>query len=182
MGKLFQLQAIWTWAPNNSQMSLNTRRSKVAHVFIVSMSIKFHSVSLLCFWDTGHFEASVPNDPKMTFNPTRWNVPHYMCYYCPQIPNFSPFHSTTSRFRATGHFETNALNDPQMTLYTTRSNIPYIYVLCDIPESQISVRFTLQSAVSELQVILVQMHRMTPKMALNTTMSKVTHIHVKITC
>ena len=128
MGKLFQLQAIWTWAPNNSQMSLNTRRSKVAHVFIVSMSIKFHSVSLLCFWDTGHFEASVPNDPKMTFNPTRWNVPHYMCYYCPRIPNFSPFHSTTSRFRATGHFETNALNDLQMTFNTTRSNIPYIYM------------------------------------------------------
>ena len=28
------------------------------------------------FWVTSHFETSVPNDPQMTLNPTRSNVPH----------------------------------------------------------------------------------------------------------
>ena len=57
-----------------------------------------------------------------------------MYYYCPRVPNFSSFHSTTSRF------ETNAPNDPQIDLNTTGSNIPHISV-SSIHESHISLRF-----------------------------------------
>ncbi len=31
----------------------------------------------------------------------------YICYYNPQVPNFSPFHSTTNHFSNTDHFEAN---------------------------------------------------------------------------
>ncbi len=54
------------------------------------------------------------------------NVPQYMCYYSPRVPNFTPFRSTR-RFRDTSHFETSALNDPQITLNPTRLNVPHMY-------------------------------------------------------
>ncbi len=49
-----------------------------------------------------------------------------------------------------------------MTLNTTRSKVPDI---CDtsVIESQISVRYSLQPSIFELQAILRQVHRMTPK-------------------
>ncbi len=37
------------------------------------------------FRDTGHFETSAPNDPKMTLNYTRSNVPMYVL----RVPHFS---------------------------------------------------------------------------------------------
>ena len=49
-----------------------------------------------------------------------------------------------------------------MTLNPTRSKVPHICVT-SIPESQISVRFALRPAIFELQAILRQVDRMTPK-------------------
>ena len=52
-----------------------------------------------------------------------------MCYQCPQLTNFTPFRSTTRRFRDTGHFETIAPNDPKLAL-NYRSNYLYMYNYC----------------------------------------------------
>ena len=52
-----------------------------------------------------------------------------------------------------------------MTLDTTKSYVPHIYhaYATSIHESQISLRFALQPAVSEIQAILRQVNWMTPK-------------------
>ncbi len=64
-----------------------------------------------------------------------------------------------------------------MTLNITRSNIhvPHICV-ASVPQYQISVRFTLQPVLFELQAILRQAHRMTHKSPLNTAMWNIPHI------
>ena len=66
-----------------------------------------------------------------------------------------------SRFRLAHHFETSALNYPKMTINTKRSKVSHI--CCRSTESQISLLFTLQKAVFELQAILRQVHWMAPK-------------------
>ncbi len=43
------------------------------HVLLVS---QISGLFALRSRDTGHFETSTPNDPKMTVNPTRSNAPH----------------------------------------------------------------------------------------------------------
>ncbi len=50
----------------------------------------------------------------------------------------------------------------QMTLNTKRSKVPHI-ILQLPPESHISLLFALQTPIFELQAILRQVHRMTPK-------------------
>ncbi len=54
---------------------------------------------------------------------------------------------------------------PQRTLKPTRSNVPITCVTW-IPDSPISVCFSLWPVVSELQAILRQMHQMNPQMTL----------------
>ncbi len=49
-------------------------------------------------------------------------------------------------------FETSALNNPKMTLNPTRSSVPHICIT-SIPESQISVLFTLWPAVAVLRQV-----------------------------
>ena len=71
----------------------------------------------------------------------------YLYNNCPRVSNFTPFHSTPSRFGVTGHFETHSSNDLKMTLNTTRSNVHHICV-SSIPESQSLVRVGLRPAVS----------------------------------
>ncbi len=75
----------------------------------------------------------------------------YMCYYCHRV-----------RFSATGHFETSTPNDPKMGLDTTRSSIHHIYVLLVSPSHKFHF-FRPQPAGFEIQAILRQEHRMTPK-------------------
>ncbi len=74
----------------------------------------------------------------------------------------SKFHPMTSHFQVTGHFEQLYQNDPKMPLSPTRSNVPHMCVT-SIHRSHISLCFTLQPAVFEIQAILRQVHWMTPK-------------------
>ncbi len=72
-------------------------------------------------------------------------------YLCQRVPNFTPFHSTTSLFRITGHFEINTANDPKMTLNNKQSTTP---------ASQIALIYALQLASFEVNTILRQVYRM----------------------
>ncbi len=61
--------------------------------------------------------------------------------YSASSPNFTQFHSTTSRFRDTRLAKiSNARNDPRMTLTTQLSKIPRLHRILT-PEDQISLRF-----------------------------------------
>ncbi len=111
------------------------------------------------FWWYMPFESSAPNDPKMTLGKIKGTP--YMHYYHPWVPNFSPFRSSTSRFWLIEHFETSSPNYSKMTFNTTRSKVPHTCIT-SVPDSQISVRFALQSAFVDLD-ILRQVHPMTPK-------------------
>ncbi len=79
------------------------------------------------FGVTGHFlDQCTQND-----------LEHYMikytpcmCYCCPWIPNFSPFHSMTSHSGVAGHFGTSAPNDPKMSLNTTRLKYHTCLYMC----------------------------------------------------
>ncbi len=71
-------------------------------------------------------------------------------------PKFHQFHSKTSCCWVTYHFEKSAQNDlkPYRVLHAC---------VTSIHEAQISLRFTLQWAIFELQAILKKVHQMTPK-------------------
>ncbi len=96
-------------------------------VFVVSQRPKFKSVLLQGFHVNGHFETSVPNDPKMTLSSKRSKVPHIqiMTAHDSQI---SLFRSTASIFQVTCtyYFETSALNDTKMCLNTKTSKAPHV--------------------------------------------------------
>ena len=72
----------------------------------------------------------------------------------PRGPNFGPFRSTTSRFRAT-RFSKNgsAPNDPKLNLNTWQSKVPCMHEILT-PEAQILLRFALRPAVSKISHIL----------------------------
>ena len=110
---------------------------------------------------TGQFETSASNDPQMTLNTKVKGTP-YTHYDYPQVPNLTLPRSTVSRFRVTGHFETHAPNDAKMTVNIKRSQVPHICVTTS-PKCQSSIRFAQRPAVFELQAILRQVHRMTPR-------------------
>ncbi len=80
-----------------------------------------------------------------------------------QAPNFTPFHCTTSLFPDTGHFETSAQNELILTLNPTRSNHTTYICITSVPESPISLHFSVRPATVEIQAILRQLHWMTPK-------------------
>ncbi len=80
----------------------------------------------------------------------------------PTTPNFTSLHPTASRFRLTGHFETSALNDPKETLNTKRPKVLYTGCISTLA-SQFSLCFALPLAIFELQAILRQVRRITPK-------------------
>ena len=75
-----------TSTPNDPKMTLDTIRSKVHHtcyLYVQSYHVfqcpNFHSASytttVSCFWVRGYSETMAPNDPKMTLNSTRSQVP-----------------------------------------------------------------------------------------------------------
>ena len=123
-------------------------------------SPKFHSILLYasCFPDTGHSKRSAPNCPEMTLNTKRSKMPHICCKYS-RVPNFTQFCSTAGRFWVTGHFERSAPNDKKMTLNTKRSKVLNIQITTT-PESKISLNFALRPAISQIQAILREVHRM----------------------
>ncbi len=107
---------------------MNPTSSNVYHICVTRVS---DSQILVCFALRQPFlsyipfsKESAPNYHKMSLNHTRSNIPPYICYQYPRVPNFTLFHSTTTHFRDAGHFEKSALNATQMTLNLTRSNVP----------------------------------------------------------
>ncbi len=99
---VFQVQAILnTSAPNESKMTLKTKRSKALLIILqLPMSPKFHSVLFYGqpFSVTIHFERSAPNDPKMTLNTKRSKVPYTYITTANDSPNFTLFCFMSSRF------------------------------------------------------------------------------------
>ena len=142
---------LWETCTERPHMILNTTWSNV-YLLLLSpsprISLRFDQRPAVS--NAGHFETSAPDDPKMTLNTTRPMVAH-TCYYCPWIPNFSPFHSKTSHFRVTGDFQTSVLNDPKMALKPTRSKVPHMCVT-NVPKSQISPQFPLLPTIFAIQV------------------------------
>ena len=107
------------------------------------------------------------------------------CYQWSSSANITPirpFHFTTDSklffgVGVTGHTHdtgTREPNDPQTHIKYFRGSQRYPMCHTNVSESQISVHFTLTSAAFEIQAILKQLHRIRPKMTLNTTRSKVT--------
>ena len=121
------------------------------------------------FRDTGHFETSALNDPKLTLNPARWNYPIYV-YLVSLIPKFHPASLFGQPFSRYSHFETSAPNDLKMNLNTTRPCVPHIYVT-SIHESQSLLQSDLRQAILEIQAILRQLHRMTSNWNPNWTLT-----------
>ncbi len=70
--------------PQNDILTLQGKRyiltlqGKRYTIPLVSPSHKFESFHSMtsCFWATGHVEKTAPNDPKITLNATRPNIPH----------------------------------------------------------------------------------------------------------
>ncbi len=113
----------------------------------------------------------------MTPNTKRSNIP--LICNDPQVPNFNPFRSTSSRFRVTGHFETSALIDPQMMLNTKRFAI-YIWKICQLPVSKISnFSFTLANHV-QVTGHFERNALNDPKMTLNTKRSKICYNYPQV--
>ncbi len=112
------------------------------------------------FRDTGHFETSAPNDPKVTLNPTRSNYPIYV----------------TSVHDSQILAETSAPNDPKLTLKPTMSNHPILYNNCP----RVSNFGPFCTTTSHFGVTgHFETHApIDLKMTLNTTRSKVHHICV----
>ncbi len=105
-------------APNDSKMTLNP--TNVPYICVIGIR---ESQILVRFGlrPTVVVKKSALNGPK---RPTSSNVPPYMCYQYPRVPNFTPIRSTVSRFWVTGHLKKSAPNDPYKN--TIRSNVPHM--------------------------------------------------------
>ena len=131
-----------TNAPNDSKLECYEVKG-IPHTCYMNAKLKSicHSTSSP-FRVTDTFETSAPQNDLEHYKIKR--TP-YMRYYCSRVTNISPFRScrsTASHFLIAGHFERSAPNHPKMTSITIRSDVPHIFVTT-VPESQISIRFTL---------------------------------------
>ncbi len=145
------------WTPKGLRYSIH-----ILQLPRLSTFTRFRSMPIR-FWITGHFETSALNYPEMTLNTKRSKVPKIHITTTPRLPNVNQFHSTAIFFQVKGHFVTNLLNDPKLTLNPKRSKVPPYIQVTATPELQILLRCALKPAVFELQAILRQVHRMTPK-------------------
>ncbi len=131
-------------------------------LFLESPSFsQFHSTASH-FRVTGHFKTSALKDPKVTLN-TKRSKPGTP-YACLQLPT-SPI---CYNVRSTGFFSTyrpfwdKCTNNPQMTLNTKRAKLPQVQVTTTT-ESQISLHFALQPAISCYRPFPGEVHQMTAK-------------------
>ncbi len=112
-----------------------------------------------CFADTGHSETSALNDPKMTINPTKSNVPHIYITSVPESHILLSFalRPEFSRYMQFWNICTELLH---IDLEPYKAKLSYICVTA-LPESQISLHFALPPPVFEIQAIFRQVSRMT---------------------
>ncbi len=113
------------------KLTLNTTGSYVLHMYVTSIhesQISLHFALIRAIFEK---QAILRQVHQMTSNwpwTLQGQITLYMHHKCPQVSNFTQFHSMTSCFRDTGNFETSALNDPKW--YWTLQGQRYpIYVL-----------------------------------------------------
>ncbi len=139
-----------TRAPNDRNITLNTTRPNVPHVFDTSFNIsehvlllhvhvllldpgpKFQSVSLYAETFSSHrpYWDNCTNDPTMTLTRKRSNVPH-ICDSSAlksQISIHFAVRPTIFELQLTGHFETSVVNDSKNDLKKQGQTYP-IYIL-----------------------------------------------------
>ena len=158
MGNLFELQAILREVHRMvPKMTLNTTRSKLPHICFTSVHESQISVSFALlynqpFWSYRPFWDKCSEWPQISLNTTRSKVLESQIslhYALPAVLCYRPFWDTCTGWPQNDieHYKVKAT-----PLYVTR-----------LPWSQISARFPLRPAISELQGILRQVHRMIPK-------------------
>ncbi len=89
-----------TTAQNDPKMTVNTKRSKVPHIHVITTpesqnSLRFPYGQPVSSYMS--FETSAPNDLKMTLNTK--GQKYFTCYNYPRLPNFTSYLFTASRFR-----------------------------------------------------------------------------------
>ncbi len=126
----------------------------------VSNFTQFHSTTTH-FRDTGHFETSAVNDPKMTLNAKRSYVPHICATSIHESQISLHFALWTAVFEIQAILrQVHRMTPNDLTL---QGQIAHTCITT-LPESQISLNFTVQVDF-DIQAILRQVHRMTPKWA-----------------
>ncbi len=130
------------------------------YVLPVSTSPKFHSVSQYgepflsyrIFWEK--CTAWPPND----LEPYKVKCTPYMYNYYPRLSN-QALRPAILRYKP---FWVKCTEWPQIDLEPYKVKSPYICIT-GVPDSQVSLRFAVRPAISEIQAILRQVHQMTPK-------------------
>ena len=152
---VFEIQAILS-APNDSKMTLITTRSYVPHIYATSIHESQISLHFAPRRSIFEIKAMLRQVHRMTSN-WPWTLQGQISLYvynnCPWVSDFIPFRPMTSLFRVTGQFWDKCTAWPKMTLNTTRSKVHHIHVT-NVPESQISLRFALRSALFKISHIL----------------------------
>ncbi len=123
------------------------------------------------------FRKSFSRIPWPQNDHNHWSVKSTLCALNthPWDPSFTMFRSTTSRDISRYRFfeNRNALNDPRMTLITEVSKVSCVHWILTL-EAQISLLFTLQPTVFEIQVFQKSKSTQWPQNDLN-------HLSVKST-
>ena len=173
VGNLFELQAILREVHRMvPKMTLNTTRSKVPHICFTSVHGSQISASFAL--QPVVLELQAISDkcsewPQISLNTTRSKVleSQISLHYAlrPTVPSYLPFWDKCAGW-------------PQNDVEHYKVKATPLYVTSRL-WSQISVRFPLRPAISELQGILRQVDRMTPKWHWTLQLrSKVPHIYV----
>ncbi len=111
--------------------------------------------------DTGHFETSAPNDPKLTLSTSRSYVPYIYMLLGSMSPKFHSISLHDEPFSCYRPFWEKCTQWPQNDLEPYKVKLSYICIT-SVPDSQMSLHFTLRPAIFEIQAILRQVHRMIP--------------------
>ena len=147
---------------------LKPYKDKVLHICFTRINESQISLYFAIRWAISElqaiFEKSAPNDPKWSW--TCVTCVHVStCVHVLLASLIPKFHSVLLssqpllRYMACWDKRTEWA---QIDLEPCKVKLPYIWI-ASIPDSQIPLRFALWPAIFEIQVILRQIHRMTPK-------------------
>ncbi len=135
--------------PITTKTTLNTICTHVCSISLPESQISLNFASTASrFWATGHFEKRPQNDSKMILNTASLKVP-YICLIRTLVPKFQSVLLYGLPFSTFRFLETSAPNDHKRIFNTTRLKEPHT-CSTSTPESQISPRFNIHSAVFEL--------------------------------